>query len=67
MEPTAITFDDEEEAGATRSSLEAAGFRAEVVKERFHGEDDDEELVFVVLTDAPAADARELIQGDGWL
>lgn len=67
MRPTTISFDDEDQAEATRDALEAAGHYVETGRERFLGEDDDEEVVFLVLTDAAADAARGLVVGDGFV
>ena len=67
MRPTTISFDEEGEADATRKALEAAGHYVETGRERFLGEDDDEEVVFLILTDADAGAARALVVGDGFV
>lgn len=67
MGPTTISFHEEEEAAATIEALAAAGFYVEADRERFLGEDDDEEVVYLVLTDAPADEARGLVAGDGFV
>ncbi len=67
MRPTTISFDEEGEADATREALEAAGHHVETGRERFLGEDDDEEVVFLILTDADAGAAPALVVGDGFV
>ncbi len=67
MHPTTITFDDADEAAATSAALEAAGWYVEADRDRFLGEDDDEEVVFLVLTDASADEARAHVAGDGFV
>lgn len=67
MRPTTISFDDADEARLTFDSLEAAGWYVEQDRERFLGEDDDEEVVYLVLTDASAAEARAHVSGDGFI
>lgn len=67
MRPTTISFDDAEEAEGTRAALEAAGHYVETARERFLGEDDDEEVVFLVLTTAEPTVARALVVGDGFV
>ena len=48
-------------------ALAAAGHYAEAAKERFLGEDDDEEVVHLVLTTATEDEARGLVVGDGFV
>ena len=67
MEPTTVTFDEESEAAQMRSVLEAAGYYVESGRERFLGEDDDEEVVHLVLTDADPDETRRLLVGDGFV
>lgn len=67
MRPTTISFDDEAEALSTRRALEEAGHYVETARERFLGEDDDEEIVHLVLTDAEPALVRTLVVGDGFV
>jgi hypothetical protein len=63
----AVLFDaDDAEAVATR--LRRDGFEATVVRERLHGEDDEEDQPWAVLTDAPAFVVEVLVDHyDGWL
>ena len=61
-------FFDEESAVTVAARLVSDGFEAEVVRERLHGEDDDEDHPWAVLTDAPAIVVEVLVDGyDGWL
>jgi hypothetical protein len=59
-----------EEAGARAAAERLAdhGCAAEVVRERFAGEDDDEDHPWAVLTDAPRGLVEPLVaEHDGWL
>ena len=57
-----------EHAEAIEQRLRHDGFDAEVLRERLHGEDDDEDHPWAVLTDAPAFVAEVLTdEFDGWL
>ena len=48
--------------------LRASGFEAAVARERFAGEDDDEDQPWVVVTDAPSVMVELLLEEyDGWL
>ena len=61
-------FFDEDDARAAAAILQRGGFSAEVVRERLHGEDDDEGHPWAVLTDAPAIQLEMLVETyDGWL
>ena len=61
-------FFDEEAAVAVSARLQADGFEAHVVRERLHGEDDDEDQPWAVVTDAPPFLVEVLVeQHDGWL
>ncbi|GAB3621991.1 hypothetical protein GCM10027418_00730 [Mariniluteicoccus endophyticus] len=62
----AIRIHCADEAGAEDlvEVLVQGGFLAEAAAERFAGEDDDEEVVHVVTTDAPLEAVTELV-GDG--
>jgi hypothetical protein len=63
-----VTFHDPDEAEALAEALLTGGYDAGVVRERFAGEDDDEEVVHVVHTDAPPEEVAELVEGhDAWL
>ena len=66
--PLRVTFHDLDEADQLVAALTTAGFDAGTAKELFAGEDDGEELVYVVHTDAPADDVEELIRdSDAWV
>lgn len=59
---------DQDDAEAVEQRLRHDGFDAEVVRERLHGEDDDEDHPWAVLTDAPTFVAELLVdEYDGWL
>jgi 8-oxo-dGTP diphosphatase len=61
-------FFDEETAVAVAARLVGDGFEAAVVRERLHGEDDEEDHPWAVLTDAPAIVVEVLVDHyDGWL
>jgi hypothetical protein len=63
-----VIFFDEETARSVARQLEADGFGAEVSREPFAGEDDDEDHPWAVTTDAPAFQLELLVdQYDGWL
>ena len=61
-------FHEEDEAAAVVARLRADGFDAEVVRERFAGEDDDEDHPWAVVTDAPEFVLEILAEEyDGWV
>ena len=61
-------FYEEEHAVAVVGRLVADGFEAHLDRERFAGEDDDEDHPWAVVTDAPALVLDMLVeQYDGWL
>lgn len=61
-------FFDELGAGAVAARLRSDGWDAEVVRERYHGEDDDEDHPWAVLSDAPELVMEMLAEEyDGWL
>ena len=61
-------FWEDDAARAVADALEDGGFDARVARERFAGEDDDEDHPWVVFTDAPAALVETLLEEyDGWL
>ncbi len=63
----AVLF-EEEHALAVADRLRAAGFEARVTRERYAGEDDDEDHPWAVTTDAPALIVEPLVdEHDGWL
>lgn len=63
-----ICCDEADEAQELFDALATSGYAAEVTRERFAGEDDDEAILHVVSTDAPAELVGELIEdSDAWL
>jgi hypothetical protein len=61
-------FFEEADARAVAVRLLGDGFDAEVLRERFAGEDDDEDHAWAVRTDAPDLVVELLVeQYDGWL
>jgi mutator protein MutT len=61
-------FFDEESARTVAGRLRGDGWDAEVVRERYQGEDDDEDHPWAVLTDAPEPALEVLVdEFDGWL
>ncbi len=61
-------FFDEADARAVALRLLADGFDADVLRERFAGEDDDEDHPWAVRTDAPQVVLELLVERyDGWL
>ncbi|MGH3506661.1 MAG: hypothetical protein ACRDO2_05595 [Nocardioidaceae bacterium] len=63
-----VTFHERHEADVLVQALLTGGYEAGMARERFAGEDDGEEMVHVVHTDAPADEVAELIDGvDAWL
>jgi hypothetical protein len=61
-------FWEEAFAALVASRLQSGGFAAETGRERFAGEDDDEDHAWVVVTDAPAVMVELLVEEyDGWL
>lgn len=67
MHPTVISFDDESEAEETAEALRSVGHYVETGRERFLGENDDEAVVFLVLTDARPSQARGHVVGEGFV
>lgn len=64
---TAI-FHTEDEAAAVVARLRADGFEADLARERFAGEDDDEDHPWAVVTDAPEIVLEILAEEyDGWV
>jgi 8-oxo-dGTP diphosphatase len=62
------TFFDEDDARAVAEQLADAGWSADVARDRFAGEDDDEDHPWAVLTSAPAEVVGPLVEEhDGWL
>ena len=61
-------FFDEDDARAVVARLVGDGYDAQVARERFAGEDDDEDHPWAVLTDAPELALEVLVEEyDGWL
>lgn len=61
-------FYEEDDAHAVAGRLSHDGYRADVVRERLAGEDDDEDHPWAVLSDAPAFMLEVLVDAhDGWL
>lgn len=61
-------FFDGDVAERVAALLVSDGFDATVTRERLHGEDDDEDHPWAVLTDAPAIVVEVLVDRfDGWL
>ena len=63
-----VVFHEEDDAAAVAARLRAGGFDAAVVRERFAGEDDDEDHPWSVVTDAPEVVVEVLAEEhDGWV
>jgi hypothetical protein len=63
-----VVFHDEDAATAVVARLRAGGFDATAVRERFAGEDDDEDHPWAVVTDAPDLVVEVLAEEhDGWV
>ncbi len=61
-------FFDEDDAWAVAARLTSEGWQAEMERERYQGEDDDEDHPWAVVTDAPELVLELLVdQFDGWL
>ena len=59
---------EEDDARAVAARLRANGFEASVARERFAGEDDDEDHPWTVLTDAPVFMVEVFVEEhDGWV
>lgn len=59
---------DEEAAREIEQRLRTGGFEATVTRERYAGEDDDEDHPWAIETDAPAFTLDLLLEAhDGWL
>jgi 8-oxo-dGTP diphosphatase len=59
---------DEDSARAVQRRLVAHGYAATLTRERYAGEDDDEDHAWAVVTDAPAVALDLLLDAhDGWL
>jgi len=62
------TFFDEDAARDVARRLVTDGYAATVTRERFAGEDDDEDHPWAVVTDAPVQLVELLVdEHDGWL
>jgi hypothetical protein len=63
-----VALDAEDDARADADRLRAAGFDTRVERDRFAGEDDDEDHAWVVLTDAPPFLVEVVAEEyDGWV
>ncbi len=68
MTSVRVIFFDEDSARAVVARLRTDGFEASVRRERFAGEDDDEDHPWAVVSDAPAFMLELLADShDGWL
>ncbi len=64
---TRAYFSDPDPAQSLQEALTALGHEAEVVAERFAGEDDDEAIEYAVCTDAPSATVTRLVDPDTFI
>lgn len=66
---TRVYFDDPEPADEAAHVLYEAGHEVAVIKERFAGEDDDEDVSYVLATPAPEETVRTLLtlDDDAWV
>lgn len=63
-----VVFHERDEADRVVARLHADGFGAELARERFAGEDDDEDHPWSVVTDAPEIVVEVVAeQYDGWV
>jgi hypothetical protein len=63
-----VVFHEEDDALAVVARLRADGFEAEAARERFAGEDDDEDHPWAVVSDAPEFMLEVLAEEyDGWV
>ncbi len=63
-----VLFWEAVDARAVADRLRVSGFDAEVRRERFAGEDDDEDQPWLVVTDAPGFMVDLLLEAyDGWV
>jgi 8-oxo-dGTP diphosphatase len=61
-------FFDEDAVHDVERQLRADGYEVTITRERFAGEDDDEDHPWAVVTDAPAIVLELLVEHhDGWL
>ena len=59
---------EEDQARRVADRLRSGGFDATVARERFAGEDDDEDHPWIVLTDGPSYMVEVLVEEyDGWV
>lgn len=66
--PARGIFFGEQDARSAAEQLRADGWSADVVRERYHGEDDDEDHPWAIVTDAPLLALELLVdEFDGWL
>lgn len=65
---TSAVFYTEDDARAVAERLVSQGFTADVARERFAGEDDDEDHAWAVVTDAPRLMLVNILEEyEGWL
>jgi len=65
---TGAVFYTEDDARAVAERLVSQGFTANVARERFAGEDDDEDHAWAVVTDAPRLMLVNILEEyEGWL
>ncbi len=63
-----VVFHEEDDAVAVVARLRGGGFEAEAARERFAGEDDDEDHPWAVASDAPEFVLEVLAEEyDGWV
>jgi mutator protein MutT len=63
-----VVLFDQDDARAVRDTLVAQGWEADLVRERYQGEDDEEGHPWAVVTDAPEVLVETLVDDhDGWL
>ena len=63
-----VVFHERDEADRVAARLRADGFGADLVRERFAGEDDDEDHPWSVVTDAPGIIVEVVAEEfDGWV
>jgi hypothetical protein len=63
-----VTFHDQGPADELAQTLQTGGFEAGVQRELFAGDDDAEDVVYVVHTDAPADEVADLLdEADAWI
>ena len=66
--PMRVTCHEAVDAEGLVDTLLTAGFEAGSSREWFAGEDDGQEVVYVVHTDAPAAEVQDLVvELDAWV